>query len=88
MSTIELNVQGMTCGACVRHVTAALQPLAGVEAVEVDLQAGRVSVSGAADSMALLAALDDAGYPAQLATPAAAPNPAKSGGCGGGCGCH
>jgi hypothetical protein len=38
--------------------------------------------------MALLAALDDAGYPAQLTTRAAAPSPAKGGGCGGGCGCH
>ena len=84
MSTIELNVQEMSCGACVRHVTQALSPLPGVEAVEVDLQAGRVRVSGNPDSAALLTALDDAGYPAQLATPAAA----KTGGCGGGCGCH
>jgi copper chaperone CopZ len=92
MSTIELNVQGMTCGACVRHVTAALQPLAGVATVEVDLQAGRVQVSGTPDSAALIAALDDAGYPAQLASPADAPatepSTMKTGGCGGGCGCH
>ena len=88
MSTIELNVQDMTCGTCVKHVTAALSPLAGVTAVEVDLQPGRVQVSGTPDSAALIAALDDAGYPAQLATPATAPSPAKSGGCGGGCGCH
>jgi len=88
MSTIELNVQDMTCGACVRHVTAALSPLPGVEAVEVDLQAGRVLVRGTPDSAALIAALDDAGYPAQLASPAAAPSPAKTGGCGGGCGCR
>ena len=88
MSTIELNVQDMTCGACVKHVTHALSPLPGVEAVEVDLQAGRVRVSGNPESAALIAALDDAGYPAQLASPAAAPSPAKSGGCGGGCGCR
>ncbi|MOA26783.1 Copper-transporting P-type ATPase [compost metagenome] len=88
MSTIELNVQDMTCGACVKHVTHALSPLPGVEAVEVDLQAGRVRVSGTPDSTALIAALDEAGYPAQLAASAAAPSPANSGGCGGGCGCH
>ncbi len=86
MSSIELNVQGMTCSACARHVTAALQPLAGVVAVEVDLQAGRVRVQGEADSAALLVALDDAGYPAQLATPAPAADVAKPGCCG--CGCR
>lgn len=93
MSTIELNVQDMTCGACVKHVTAALSPLSGVEAVEVDLQTGRVRVSGTPDKAALIAALDDAGYPAQLANPAAAPATPKtgcggSGGGGGGCGCR
>ncbi|MCQ4347465.1 cation transporter [Pseudomonas stutzeri] len=88
MSTIELNVQDMSCGACVRHVTEALSPLAGVESVEVDLQAGRVRVGGQPDSAALLAALDDAGYPAQLAAPASTPTAGKSGGCGGGCGCQ
>lgn len=89
MSTIELNVQDMTCGACVKHVTAALSPLPGVEAVEVDLQAGRVWVSGTPDNAALIAALDDAGYPAQLASQAAAPATSKTG-CGGsgGCGCR
>ena len=84
MSSIELNVQGMSCGSCVKHVTEALQALAGVDGVEVDLQSGRVRVGGNPDSAALLAALDDAGYPAQLAAPATA----RTGGCGGGCGCH
>lgn len=83
MSTIELNVQGMSCGSCVKHISEALQPLAGVAAVEVDLQAGRVRVSGTPDSAALIAALDDAGYPAQLATPAAAPKTGCCGACGG-----
>lgn len=85
MSTIELNVQDMTCVSCVKHVTEALQPLPGVEAVEVDLATGRVRVSGTPDSDTLLAALDEAGYSAQLAD---APAVAKSGGCCGGCGSH
>ncbi|MOA02319.1 Copper-transporting P-type ATPase [compost metagenome] len=88
MSTIELNVQDMTCGACVKHVTAALSPLPGVAAVEVDLQAGRVRVSGTPDNAALIAALDEAGYPAQLATQASPPTADKTGGCCGGCGCN
>lgn len=32
MHNIELNVQGLRCGACVKHVTAALQALAGLAA--------------------------------------------------------
>lgn len=29
MSTIDLQVEGMSCGSCVKHVTQALQPLPG-----------------------------------------------------------
>lgn len=68
MKTVELQVQGMSCGSCVKHVTEALRPLEGVSDVTVDLQAGRVKVSGDSDNHALLAVLQDAGYPARLAT--------------------
>ncbi len=68
MQTIELNVQGMTCGSCVKHVSAALRQLAGVSAVEVDLSAGRVRIEGSASAEALISALDGEGYPAQLAS--------------------
>ena len=86
MSTIHLEVQGMSCGGCVKNVTAALQPLAGVRTVDVDLQAGHVTVNGdlpqGGDPLVL--ALTAAGYPAKLvtgmATPAA-PGAKKSGGC-------
>lgn len=89
MGSIELKVEGMSCGSCVKHVTQALTPLAGVEAVAVDLANGRVRVTGAALSGALLAALDAAGYPAQLlaATTATAGNTA-GGGSGSSCCCH
>ncbi|MDD2059221.1 heavy-metal-associated domain-containing protein [Pseudomonas putida] len=90
METVELQVQGMNCGSCVKHVTEALRPVEGVSDVAVDLQAGRVKVSGDSDSQALLAALENAGYPAQLATvESVASN--KSSGCGGnggGCCCR
>jgi copper chaperone CopZ len=87
MHSIELNVQGMSCGACVKHVTAALQALDGIAAVEVDLPTGRVRVTGNAEAARLIATLADAGYPAQAVTPAA---PAATGnaGCGGSCSCH
>lgn len=82
MSTIELSVRGMSCGSCVKHITEALSPLAGVTAVHVDLETGRVSVSGLPDTDLLLATLEAAGYPAQVAalTTSVA---AKAGSCGG-----
>ncbi|WP_443701150.1 heavy-metal-associated domain-containing protein [Pseudomonas sp.] len=90
MKTVELQVQGMSCSSCVKHVTEALRPLEGVSDVTVDLQAGRVKVSGDSDNHALLAALQDAGYPAQLATveSVASKKASGCGGNGGGCCCR
>ncbi|NUT88412.1 heavy-metal-associated domain-containing protein [Pseudomonas corrugata] len=90
MKTVELQVQGMSCGSCVKHVTEALRPLEGVSDVTVDLQAGRVKVSGVSDGHALLAALEDAGYPAQLTTveSVASKKTSGCGGNGGGCCCR
>jgi len=85
MTSIELKVSSMTCGACVRHVNSALQSLPGVERVDVDLAAGLVRIDGSADSATLIATLDEAGYPAQIATGSPAPAVRKSG-CG--CGCN
>ncbi|CAI8714230.1 copper chaperone [Pseudomonas sp. IT-196MI5] len=90
MRIVELQVQGMSCGSCVKHVTEALRPLEGVSGVEVDLRAGRVKVSGDSDSYALLTALQDAGYPAQLGTleSVASEKTSGCGGNGGGCCCR
>lgn len=35
MSQIHLNVAGMTCGSCVKHVTKALESLDGVSNIHV-----------------------------------------------------
>ena len=45
MSTVSttVNVSGMTCGHCVSSVSEELEALAGVEAVDVDLNAGGIS---------------------------------------------
>ena len=87
MSTIELSVEGMSCGSCVKHVTEALNTVEGVTTVDVDRQGGRVRVSGQSDSHALIASLAEAGYPAQLTSPAAASSSEKRAGCGGSGGC-
>lgn len=97
MNIVNLQVEGMSCGSCVKHVTQALQSLPGVGGVEVDLSSGRVNVSGelAQGSAPLLTALIDAGYPAKLAagasTSSANSQPKASSCCSGGtggCGCR
>lgn len=73
MNEIVMQVTGMTCGSCVRHVTAALKAIQGVEDVTVDLASGRVAVRARAGTPAvnLTSALADAGYPARIVEGAA-----------------
>ncbi|WP_416047466.1 heavy-metal-associated domain-containing protein [Cupriavidus basilensis] len=91
MKTIELEVQGMTCGSCVNHVTHALEPIDGVSSVTVDLPTGRVRVAGdlTQGSQPLVAALSAAGYPARLVAEdgakTAGASPARDKPSGGGC---
>ncbi len=84
MSTTYLEVQGMSCGGCVKRVTDALKPLNGVSHVDVDLAAGQVSVDGdfPQGTDQLISALAAAGYKAKLSTPITSiPSVKKSGGC-------
>ncbi len=59
-----LKVTGMNCGACVNHVTQALQSVAGVQAATVDLAAGSAAVQHDANTnpAALVEAVVEAGY--------------------------
>lgn len=69
MQTTELKVTGMMCEACVGHVTRALQQVPGVSGVQVDLEAARATVQHeAAGTDALLAAVAEEGYEAQVAS--------------------
>lgn len=58
-------ITGMTCGHCVAAVTAEIEALDGVEAVDVRLDSGRAVVIGAVDEAAVLAAVVEAGYSAR-----------------------
>jgi copper chaperone CopZ len=61
-------VPGMTCEHCKVAVTAEIAGVAGVAAVDVDLDANLVRVRGSAiDSAAVVAAIDEAGYEAVAA---------------------
>lgn len=64
--TTQLNVTGMTCGHCQSAVTKALKAVPGVEAAEVDLASGRAVIHGAALPEALMEAVADEGYSAEV----------------------
>lgn len=64
MSSTTYTVTGMTCQHCVASVTEEVSEVAGVTGVDVDLDTGRVTVTGSdtVDDAAVRAAIDEAGY--------------------------
>lgn len=65
MPVLELQIEKMHCGACVRRVTQTLNGLPGTHAESV--QVGAAKVTSDSDPDRILSALDAAGYPARLA---------------------
>lgn len=60
---MTFTVPGMTCGHCESAVTSEVTALAGVAAVEVDLQTKLVTVHGEGfDKGLIIAAIDEAGF--------------------------
>lgn len=71
VQSTTLQVAGMTCGSCVRHVERALEGMTGVIDVSVDLARGQVSIEHLpewADTPSLVEAVRQAGYEARLAS--------------------
>jgi copper ion binding protein len=64
MVSTTYQVQGMTCGHCVNAVSTEVGALEGVKDVQVDLAAGRVTVTSdqPLSDDAVRAAVDEAGY--------------------------
>lgn len=62
--TIEMRIEGMSCGHCVRAVHDALSAVDGVEKVDVDLESGmaRVDAAEGVSSEQLAAAVREEGY--------------------------
>jgi copper chaperone CopZ len=62
--TTTWTVAGMTCSHCVASVTEELLEVDGIEAVDVDLPTGAVTVTstGPVERAAVAAAVDEAGY--------------------------
>ena len=62
---LTYRVDGMSCEHCRAAVTGEVSQVAGVRAVDVDLETKLVRVEGAGvDAAAVVAAIDEAGYDA------------------------
>lgn len=64
---VNLKVEGMSCTNCQAAVEKALKQVPGVTNVDVSLDKGTVAVKGESAPEVLIKAVQDAGYPAQLA---------------------
>lgn len=60
---LRFQVPAMTCGGCAKSVTKALLSVDPDARIETDPTTGEVRLDSAADEQALLAVLDEAGYP-------------------------
>ena len=60
MSKLILEIDGMSCSYCVRHVEAALLDVDGVDVLEVEV--GRAVVDTEVDEDTLRDALEEVGY--------------------------
>lgn len=61
----ELSIDGMTCASCVSRVEKALKAVPGVKEANVNLATERATITGTANVVALIAAIDKAGYDAK-----------------------
>ncbi len=90
--TTTLAIAGMSCGACVRHVTKVLDGMTGVVHVDVDLRTNQASVEhlpSFVDQASLIAAVRDAGYAARVVETVddTDPKPVTGASASYGCGC-
>ena len=62
---LRFHVPNMACGGCAKSVTKALQSVDSQARIETEPSAREVRISTQADEQSLLAALKEAGYPAE-----------------------
>lgn len=67
MNLNQFLVPDMSCAKCVSHITDTIHELDGKAEVSIDLASKRVEVQSTKDPQAIMAALEEAGYPAQSA---------------------
>jgi copper chaperone len=65
--TLNLAIEGMHCGACVRRVTSALQSVESVRVHSVEVGSAKVAFDAAETSAQdITAELDRSGFPARV----------------------
>ncbi len=64
---ITLKLDGLHCGNCVKSVEKALNAVEGVTQASVTLDPQQAVIEGTATAEALIAAVDDIGFEAELA---------------------
>ena len=68
MESIQLQIEGMHCGACVRRVTQALEALPGIRLESVEVGSARLQYDAALiDRERIPATVDGIGFPARIA---------------------
>jgi copper chaperone len=70
---LEFRISGMRCGGCATAVKAAIERVAGVTRVEVDLEGGKATVWGEVAGEAVRSAVVGAGYQAEVLVHGAGP---------------
>ena len=69
MQTVTLNIDGMTCGGCVKSVTRLLEGVEGVEKAEASLENKNAVITfdeSKTDTDVLIDAVEDGGYDVAL----------------------
>lgn len=64
-TSIEIQIEGMTCGGCTARVTRALQAVTGVQSANVTLNPGAAQIvfdANQTSRLALETTLEEAGY--------------------------
>ncbi len=65
-SETHLIVKGLKCDGCIARAREAVSKVPGVVKADFDLKAGTAVITGDADAQAIVQALSDTGYPAEL----------------------
>lgn len=63
----SIAVHGMSCEHCENTVEEAIESVSGVTGVRVDHETDSATIDGTAETHALIAAIEDAGYDAEVA---------------------
>lgn len=65
--TLNLSIEGMHCGACVRRVTTALQAVPGVQVASVEVGSAKLAFDPEeATAQDIAAAVGGIGFPARI----------------------